>query len=140
MSIQLSAEELYFIDTYIFPNRRERLKYELTSAKKRYDGIDRFCHSAREMLKPAFLTAVIVTAEKFLIDAKNPNSLRKIDSNPVFVISVYKDLDRQVMPFCDAVDKMLGLGSYILIDRKLQFAFVETEPDCPQHEYLYLQK
>ena len=29
MSIQLSAEELYFIDTYVFPNRRERLKYEL---------------------------------------------------------------------------------------------------------------
>lgn len=140
MSIKLSAEELFFIDTYVFPNRRDRLKYELSSEKKRYDGIDRFCHSAREMLKPAFLTPVVVTAEKFLINAENLNSFRKIDSNSVFVISMYQDLDRQVMPFCDAVDKMLGLGPYILINRELQFAFVETEPDCPQHEYLYLQK
>ena len=46
-----SAEE-HFVQTFIRRNRRERLLYELTSPKKRVDGVSRFCHQAREFLDP----------------------------------------------------------------------------------------
>ena len=47
-----SAEER-FVRSFIRKNRRERLLYELTTPKKRYDGISRFCHQADDFLDPA---------------------------------------------------------------------------------------
>ena len=46
-----SIEE-HFVHTFIRKNRRERLLHELTTPGKRYRGIDRFSHQAREMLDP----------------------------------------------------------------------------------------
>ena len=36
--------EEYLVQTFIKRSRRERLLYELTSKKKRHDGLERFCH------------------------------------------------------------------------------------------------
>ena len=40
----------YFIDTFIRKEKRERLLYELTTPKKQYAGLSRFCHNAEDLL------------------------------------------------------------------------------------------
>lgn len=45
--------EKSFVDTFIRKERRERLFYELTTPKKRYEGVSRFCHRAKDLLDPA---------------------------------------------------------------------------------------
>ncbi|MBO5994673.1 MAG: hypothetical protein J6Q41_04100 [Firmicutes bacterium] len=47
-----SAEER-FIKNFIHKRWRERLLFELTTPKKRYAGLDRFCHQASELIDPA---------------------------------------------------------------------------------------
>jgi hypothetical protein len=44
------AEERRFVRLFIRKVRRERLLYELTNPRKRYDGLSRFCHNAAELL------------------------------------------------------------------------------------------
>lgn len=43
--------ERRFVQSYIRKERRERLLYELTNPKKRYDGLSRFCHQADDLLE-----------------------------------------------------------------------------------------
>lgn len=52
MDIQI---EQYFIHTYITKNRQDRLLYELSSPKKRGDGIQRFCHGTMQLIKPSMI-------------------------------------------------------------------------------------
>ena len=44
------AEERRFVRLFVRKSRRERLLYELTNPGKRYDGLNRFCHHAAELL------------------------------------------------------------------------------------------
>ena len=46
-----SVEER-FASRYIRKNRRERMLFELTTPDKRFEGLDRFCHHASELLNP----------------------------------------------------------------------------------------
>lgn len=43
-------EEKRFVRLFVRKSRRERLLYELTNSRKRYDGLSRFCHNAAELL------------------------------------------------------------------------------------------
>ena len=45
--------EKKFIAAFIRPSRKERLTYELSHPEKRYRGLERFCHTAEELLDPA---------------------------------------------------------------------------------------
>ena len=47
------SNEQHFVQSFIRKNRRERMLYELTTPEKRYDGVSRFCHSAKDLLDPA---------------------------------------------------------------------------------------
>lgn len=47
-----SAEER-FIKNFTKKRYRERLLFELTTPKKRYAGLDRFCHQASELIDPS---------------------------------------------------------------------------------------
>ncbi len=47
-----TAEER-FVNSFIRKERRRRLLYELSTPKKRYAAVDRFCHQAEELLVPA---------------------------------------------------------------------------------------
>ena len=47
------AIEQHFVKTFIKRSRRERLLHELTTPSKRYDGVSRFCHGARDLLEPS---------------------------------------------------------------------------------------
>lgn len=138
MGLQLSAEELYFIDTYVSPNRRERLKHELSSEKKRRDGLWRFCHAARDILIEKYIHSVYFTGGCFLLGKEDLK--KKIGSRDVYIVDSDPSYDRKIMPFRKAADELNFRSPYVLIDRKMQFAYVETEPSCESHEYLYLQK
>lgn len=45
-------EERDFVRSFIRKERRERLLFELTTPKRRYEGLDRFCHHAPDLLDP----------------------------------------------------------------------------------------
>ena len=45
--------EQHFVQTFIRKDRSDRLLYELTTPEKRYDGVSRFCHQAKELLEPS---------------------------------------------------------------------------------------
>lgn len=47
------SNERHFVQSFIRKDRRERLLYELTAPEKRYEGISRFCHQAKELLEPS---------------------------------------------------------------------------------------
>ena len=51
-----SLTEQAFVEAYVRKDRRERLLHELSNPKKRYRGLDRFCHGAAELLDPARIT------------------------------------------------------------------------------------
>ena len=43
-------EERRFVETYLKKDRQKRLLYELTTPKKRYEGLDRFCHNSSKLI------------------------------------------------------------------------------------------
>ena len=51
-----SLTELAFVEAYVRKDRRERLLHELSNPRKRYRGLDRFCHGAADLLDPARIT------------------------------------------------------------------------------------
>ena len=67
MKISLNAEELFFVNEYIAPNRRERIEWELSRANKRSDCIWRFSHRAREFLKGSVIHPVHIKSGEFVL-------------------------------------------------------------------------
>ena len=63
MNTGITTEEEYFIRAYILPNRRERMRFELSSMKRRSDCIWRFAHCARDMLKLEYIHPVFSKEE-----------------------------------------------------------------------------
>ena len=53
-----SLTEQAFVEAYVRKDRRERLLHELSNPRKRYRGLDRFCHGAADLLDPARITLV----------------------------------------------------------------------------------
>lgn len=66
MESALTAEERYFLDEYVVPNRRKRFCWELEREHRRADGLWRFAHGARELLKPTRIHSVRVQGGRFV--------------------------------------------------------------------------
>ena len=117
------SAETHFVQTFIRKNRRERLLYELTTPEKRYDGVSRFCHQARELLDPA---KIVMEGEDLNRRSEFERFVRQ-HNELCFVLSPEFWLDEQFLPLADAVaqaavslDAVLILGS--------TFAVVFGEP------------
>lgn len=136
MESALTAEERYFLDEYVVPNRRERLGWELERERRRADGLWRFAHGARELLKPARVHPVRIQGGRFVLDRRD--FLREVGNPQVRVLHPSKEWDRARMSFREAIDRFLGRGPYIAVDSRRTFAFIETESGCEGHEFLYL--
>ena len=136
MESALTAEERYFLDEYVVPNRRERLGWELERERRRADGLWRFAHGARELLKPVRVHPVRIQGGQFVLD--NRDFLREIGNPQVLVLHPSKEWDRARLSFREAIDLYLGSGPYIAVDSRRTFAFIETESGCEGHEFLYL--
>ena len=132
----LCTEELYFVNTFIVSNRRERMLWELRAKEKRRGCIDRFAHGAREVLKAACVHPVRIQKGEFMLGSKD--FCAEIGNPEVLILHPDDECDCTRARFRDALDRLLGCGPYILIDCKMDFAFIETESGGKDHEFLYI--
>lgn len=101
-----------FVETYIRPERRERLGYELSHPQKRGRGLDRFCHRSADLLDPKriFLWGRdLMRQEAFLrFAAQHPEECVILSPDAV--------LDGQVLPLADALSLcLLCLDASIIV-------------------------
>lgn len=79
-----------FIAAFIRPSRRERLTYELSHPEKRYRGLERFCHTAEELLDPE---KIILKGTGFGHMLLFGEFLKEHASDPCLIISPDPTLD-----------------------------------------------
>ena len=115
--------EQYFVQTFIRKDRRERLLYELTTPGKRYDGISRFCHQAKELLDPAI---IIMEGEDLDRRPEFDRFLRQHDET-CFVLSPAIDTEWQFLNLREAVDQAFMCPDAVIIIGS-SFAIVFGEP------------
>ena len=115
--------EQHFVQAFIRKNRRERLLYELTTPEKRYDGVSRFCHQAKELLEPS---KIIMEGEDL---DRRPEFDRFVQQHDeiCFVLSPDFYMDDQFLPLRDAVRKaVISLAAVLIVGST--FAVVFGEP------------
>ena len=118
-----NTAEQYFIQTYIKKNRRDRLLFELSAEKRRYDGLSRFCHQAGELLDPAKIIAAGDDLER------RPEFLRfvKHHDDTCYVISPDYEMDGRTLQTKDAVSLAAAFYDAVVIIGST-FAIIFGEP------------
>ena len=117
------SNEQHFVQSFIRKNRRERLLYELSTPEKRYDGVSRFCHQAKELLDPS---KIIMEGEDLDRRPEFDCFVRQHDET-CFVLSPEFYTDEQFLPLRDAVHKaIISLDAVIIMGST--FAVVFGEP------------
>ena len=117
------SNEQHFVQSFIRKNRRERLLYELTTPEKRYDGVSRFCHQARDFLDPA---KIVMEGENLERRSEFERFVRQLDEL-CFVLSPDFWLDEHFLPLKDAVRQAAACPDAVLILGST-FAVVFGEP------------
>ena len=114
--------EQHFVQTFIRKERRERLLFELTTPKKRYAGVSRFCHQAGEFLDPA---KIVMSGE----DLDRETAFAKfVQAHDELCLVLSPDFftDEQFLPLKDAVRQAVMCFDAVLIIGK-SFAVVFGE-------------
>ena len=117
------ANEQHFVQSFIKKNRRERLLYELSTPEKRYDGVSRFCHQAKELLEPS----------KIMMEGEDLDRRPEFDcfvrqhDEICFVLSPDFYTDEQFLPLRDAVQKAIICPDAVIIMGST-FAVIFGEP------------
>ncbi len=117
-----SAEER-FIKNFIKKRYRERLLFELTTPKKRYAGLDRFCHQVSELIDPSKVYLEGDDLERrpeFREFCKNHQGLCRVLSPEFYWEETEAPLDEAVEMAVMSLDAFLVLGD--------GFAMVFGEP------------
>jgi hypothetical protein len=115
--------EQHFVQTFIRKDRRDRLLYELTTPEKRYDGVSRFCHQAKELLEPS---RIVMEGEDI---NRRPEFERFVRQHDEICLVLSPDfyMDEQFLPLKDAVEQALMCLDAVLIMGS-SFAVVFGEP------------
>ena len=118
-----NTAEQYFVQTYIKKNRRDRLFFELSAEKRRYDGLSRFCHQAGELLDPAKIIAAGDDLER------RPEFLRFVRQHDeaCYVISPDYEMDGRTLQTKDAVSLAAAFYDAVIIIGST-FAIIFGEP------------
>jgi hypothetical protein len=118
-----NTAEQYFVQTYIKKNRRDRLLFELSAEKRRYDGLSRFCHQTGELLDPAKIIAAGDDLER------RPEFLRfvKQHDEACYVISPDYEMDGRTLQTKDAVSLAAAFYDAVIIIGST-FAIIFGEP------------
>lgn len=118
-----NTAEQYFVQTYIKKNRRDRLFFELSAEKRRYDGLSRFCHQAGELLDSAKIIAAGDDLER------RPEFLRfvKHHDDTCYVISPDYEMDGRTLQTKDAVSLAAAFYDAVIIIGST-FAIIFGEP------------
>ena len=117
------ANERHFVQAFVRKDRRERLLHELTTPNKRYDGVSRFCHQARDLLD---LSKIIMEGEDLERRPEFGRFLEQHDET-CFVLSPDPFLDEQTLPLKDAVYQAILCPDAVLVIGST-FAIVFGEP------------
>ncbi len=121
--MQYEAEKK-FAEQYIRKDRRDRMIFELTNEKKRYDGLDRFSHESEKLLD----FRKIVMKDLAL---SHHDEFREFVSNhaePVTILSTDGFLDGRNCLFSEAVDlSSFSFEPVIILGEG--FAYVKAEPE-----------
>ncbi len=133
MNDSFITAEKYFVDTFVRKERRERLWYELSRPKKRYQGLSRFCHHSSILLNP----------HKILLSGSNlrhQESFRefvKKNSETCLILSPDASLDRKVCPLCDAIAlSVMCLDASIIVGTHFAIVRSEAGPGVTEHYLL----
>ncbi|MGD7006511.1 hypothetical protein [Metabacillus sp. 84] len=107
---------------------QSRVTFELASAKKRQDALDRLCHSYRTTLR-----------EEFLIEIPKPNSdpadiaklLKQHGAGAsCYVISWDEEIDGKELPLSTALHKAVGMGMPAIVSSiPGKLAYFEAEQE-----------
>jgi len=114
--------EQHFVRSFIRKERRDRLLFELTTPRKRYDGVSRFCHQAGEFLDPA---KIVMSGEDLDREAAFAKFVQAHDEL-CLVLSPDFFTDEQFLPLKDAVRQAVMCFDAVLIIGK-SFAVVFGE-------------
>ena len=118
----LEAETL-FTKQYVRKERQERLLFELTNKKKRYEGLDRFSHESENLLD----ARKIIMNDPGLTYLPEFQAFVSNHNEPVRILSTDGALDGRICLFSEAL--ALAAGSFepvILLGEG--FAYVKAEP------------
>ena len=116
--------EKTFVNAYIRREKQERLLFELCSAKKRYRGLGRFCHSAEDLLD---MRRVIMrgyglsdTAEIERYADKHPDRCVILSPNPE--IDEYTGALKETLAV-----SALSTDAALIVGEGYAYVFTETE-------------
>ncbi len=124
-----------FVQNYIVKNRRERLLYELTTEKKRYQGLDRFCHECDTLLDPK----KIVLKGNDVRREKDFGKYVKGHDETCIILSPDPSLDSLKMSLNDALETIkYSLDASIVLGKGI--CIVRSEAMKQTDEYLLLEK
>ena len=121
------SKEQHFVQAFIRKDRRERLLYEFTTPKKRYDGVSRFCHQAEELIDPS---KIIMEGEDL---ERRPEFDRFIQRHDeiCLVLSPDSSMDDKFLTLRDAVDQaIMCLDAVIIIGSSFAVIFSEPMKSC----------
>ncbi len=122
-SLDTSAEQR-FVRLYIQKNRRDRLLHELTTPEKRYAGISRFCHQAKELLDPA---KIVLEGEDLERRPEFAQFVRR-HNELCYVLSLEFAPDGAFLPLRDALNQaILSFDAVLMIGTAFSIVFGEVE-------------
>ena len=122
-SLDSSAEQR-FVRLFIQKSRKDRLLYELTAPEKRYNGISRFCHQAKELLDPA---KIVMEGEDLERRPEFERFVRQHDEL-CYVLSLEIAPDGVFLPLRDALNQaILCFDAVLIIGTTFSIVFGEVE-------------
>ena len=116
-----------FVRVFVRRERRDRLLHELTNPKKRYRGLDRFCHTADELLNPA---KVLIAGTDATWKQDLAVFARAHAKTACAVLSPDSEIDGLEFAFADAVAVAQASSDAAIVvggDEGDAFAYVQAE-------------
>ena len=123
MDEKLKRIQEAFVSAYVRKQRRERLSYELSSDKKRYEGLERFCHQAEDLLDPS---GIVLSGTDLLKRKEFISFVEKNKSASCFLLSPDAAFDQKEGKLADVMEELFYcLDACIVIAG--DFAYVRQE-------------
>jgi hypothetical protein len=129
--------EQQFVKAFIEKNMQDRFLYELFSKNKRKDALSKFAHTAGRYLKAS---NIYLRTKKSGIDDIE-KEIKKLTSNTQQCYVITGNLDGEIMPLKQALEKSFDNynESIIIVNDNLAFIKTEVEGGAPT-KYILCKK
>ena len=113
-----------FVRTYIRKSRQDRLLYELTSPEKRYRGLSRFCHQARDLIDRS---KILMSGQDFDGSLELQKFIKQHKGN-CMILSPDSFIDESSMDLNEALEAAkMSFDASIILGDDFAVIFSETE-------------